>query len=356
MKKILVILILTFVSIVGLTGCQKSNAPTVYVYNWGEYIDPEVKDLFEKKTGIKVVYNEFVQNEDMYPVIQTGSVKYDVVCPSDYMIRKMIDEDMLAEINYDNVPNISNIDPLYLKSAEEFDPGNKYSVPYCWGTVGILYNKSMINVDIDSWAAIFDKDFMEANGYAGDVLMIDSVRDSFGIALNYLGYSMNSTKESELEDAKKLLQAQFPLVDAYVVDQVRDKMIGGDNPIGVIYSGEAIFTQKENPDLVYVVPKEGSNVWIDGWVIPKNAPNKEYAEQWINFMCDPEIALKNFEYITYSTPNVAARALIKDEEIKNSSIAFPDPSVLKRCSTFKYLGEEMENLYLNKWNEVKQIR
>ena len=353
MKRITTILLLAFVSVLGLTGCQKKDVPTVYVYNWGEYIDPEVKDLFEKETNIKVVYKEFVQNEDMYPVIQTGSVRYDVVCPSDYMIQKMIDEDMLAEINFDNVPNISNIDPIYMKSAEEFDPGNKYSVPYCWGTVGILYNKSMIKGNVDSWGALFDKEFIEENGYAGDILMINSVRDAFGIALNYLGYSMNSTDETELEEAKKLLQAQFKLVDAYVIDQVRDKMIGGENPIGVIYSGEAIYTQRENPDLEYVIPKEGSNVWIDGWVIPKNARNQEYAEQWINFMCDPKIALMNFEYITYSTPNVSARALIKDDAIKNSAIAFPDATVLERCSTFHYLGEEMEELYLNKWNEVK---
>ncbi len=353
MKKTAAILLLSFVSLVGLTGCKKTDTPTVYVYNWGEYIDLEVIDLFEDKTGIKVEYNEFVLNEDMYPVIQTGSVKYDVVCPSDYMIQKMIAEDMLAEINYDNVPNITNIDPTYLKSAQDFDPGNKFSVPYCWGTLGILYNKSMINAEIDSWGALFDQEFMEANGYAGDILMIDSVRDAFGIALSYLGYSINSKNESELEEAKKLLQEQYSSVDGYVVDQVRDKMIGGDNPIGVIYSGEAIYTQRENPDLEYVIPKEGSNVWIDGWVIPKNAPNKEYAEQWINFMCDPEIALKNFEYITYSTPNAAARELITDDDIKNSSIAFPEPTILERCTTFQYLGEEMENLYLNKWNEVK---
>ena len=163
MRKITAALLLASVCVLGLTGCQKSNKPTVYVYNWGEYIDPEVADLFEEETGIKVEYNEFEQNEDMYPVIQTGSVKYDVVCPSDYMIQKMIAEDMLAEINYDNVPNIKNIDQAYLKSAAEFDPGNKYSVPYCWGTVGILYNKSMIKEPIDSWCALFDSNFINQN-------------------------------------------------------------------------------------------------------------------------------------------------------------------------------------------------
>lgn len=350
MKKLIVSL-LAFTMIFGLVGCKKSDKPVLYVYNWGEYIDPEVYELFEEETGIRVEDNTFVQNEDMYPVIKTGSVIYDVVCPSDYMIKKMIDEDMLAEINYDNVPNIKYIDPEYLQTAEQFDPGNKYSVPYTWGTVGLLYNKTMIDAPIDSWGAIFDEEFMKANGYDGKVLMMGSVRDAFGIALTYLGYSLNSTNVDEIEEATALLKAQVPFVDAYVVDEVRDKLIGGENPIGVIYSGEAIYTQRENPDLEYVVPKEGSNVWMDAWVIPKNAKNKEYAEQWINFLCKPEIALMNFEAITYSTPNTGARELIEDEMIKNSPIAFPDSSILDRCTPFLYLGEEIENLYLQKWNE-----
>lgn len=336
-----------------LTGCQSDDGPVVNVYNWGEYIDPEVIDMFEEETGIKVVYNDFVTNEDMFPVIQTGSVEYDVVAPSDYMIQKMIESDLLQEINFDNIPNSKNIDPVHWESSKEFDPENKYSVPYTWGTLGLLYNKSMINTEIDSWAAIFDKDFMQQHGYDGKVLMIDSVRDAFAIALSYLGYSINSTSEAEIEEAKQLLQEQYSSVDAYVVDQVRDKMIGGENPIGVIYSGEAIYTQRENPDLVYVVPNEGSNVWIDSWVIPKNAPNKENAEKWIDFMCRPDIALKNFEFITYSTPNAAARELIEDEAIKNSEIAFPDESILERTTAFQYLGSEMDEIYLQKWNEVK---
>lgn len=320
---------------------------SVYVYNWGEYIDRDVIQMFEDETGIKVVYNEFEQNEDMYPIVKTGAVAYDVVCPSDYMIQKMIEEDLLQEINYDNVPNIKNIDPTYLKSAEDFDPDNKYSVPYCWGTVGILYNKTMVDEPIDSWSALFDEK------YSNDILMIDSVRDAFMIALSSLGYDINTTNETELNEARDLLKKQYPLVQAYVIDQVRDKMIGEEAAIGVIYSGEAIYTQRENENLEYVVPKEGSNVWIDGWVIPKNAENKENAEAWINFMCREDIALKNFEYITYSTPNMAARDLIEDEDIRNSLVAFPTEEILSRCHTFQYLGEAMDSLYVEKWNEVK---
>lgn len=317
----------------------------VYVYNWGEYIDERVIDIFEKDTGIKVYYNYFEQNEDMYPIVATGAVKYDVVCPSDYMIQKMIDEDLLQPLDYGNIPNIVNIDPDYLKSAEDFDPGNLYSVPYCWGTVGILYNKTMVDEPIDSWGVLFDEK------YKGEILMIESVRDGFMIPLIYLGYDQNTTDEAELDEALALLQKQYPLVQGYFVDQVRDKMIGGEAAIGVIYSGEAIYTQRENEDLVYVVPKEGSNVWIDGWVIPKNAENKENAEAWINFLCRGDVALANFNYITYSTPNKAARELIKDEDIRNSEIAFPGSGILGRCSTFHYLGEDVESLYLNKWNK-----
>lgn len=347
MKKIIV-LFLTAALLIGLlTGCGKDNGEKVYVYNWGEYIDKSVLTEFEKETGIKVIYDTFEQNEDMYARIKSGAVKYDVVCPSDYMIQRMIQEDLLAEIDFNNIPNLKNIDPAYLKSSQDFDPENKYSVPYCWGTLGILYNKTMVDKPIDSWSAIFDKK------YADNILMMDSVRDAFGIALTYLGYDINTTDEKQINEAEQLLKKQYPLVQAYVVDQVRDKMIGGEAAIGVIYSGEAIYTKRENPDLEYVVPKEGSNIWIDSWVIPKNCRNKKNAEAFINFLCDGDVALKNFDYITYSTPNTVAREKITDKDIKNSPVAFPEQSVLDRCSTYQFLGDAMESLYIDKWNEIK---
>lgn len=347
MKKGILVGVLALGAAMLFGGCGKEYANgEVVVYNWGEYINEDVIEMFEEEYDIEVIYDEFTENEDMYPIINIGEVNYDVVCPSDYMINRMINEGLLAELNYDNIPNIKNIDPTYLKSAEEFDPGNKYAVPYCWGTVGILYNKTMVDEPIASWSAIFDEK------YTGEILMIDSVRDGMGIALKYLGYSMNTAEESQLEEAKALLIAQRPFVQGYFVDEVRNKMIGEEAAIGVIYSGEAIYTQRENADLEYVVPEEGSNVWIDGWVVPKNAKNKENAEKWINFMCREDIALMNFEEITYSTPNAAARELIEDVDIKNSTIAFPDAATLERCETFKYLGET-EEVYLEKWNEMK---
>ena len=323
------------------------NGEKLVVYNWGEYIDPEVLTMFEEETGIDIVYEEFETNEILYPKISSGAIAYDVICPSDYMIQRMIENDLLSEINFDNIPNLKNIGKQYLEQSRQFDPENKYSVPYCWGTVGILYNKMMVDEPVDSWSILWDPK------YKDNILMQDSVRDAFGVTLKYLGYSLNSTDLDELTEAKNLLIEQKPLVQAYVIDQVRDKMIGNEAALGVIYSGEAIYTQKENPNLEYVIPKEGSNIWIDSWVIPKNAEHKENAEKFINFLCRPDIALMNFEYITYSTPNEAARELIEDESIRNSDIAFPDLSKYDNLETFQYLGTEADQVYGDLWNKVK---
>ena len=326
---------------------KASAGEQVVIYNWGEYIDPEVLDIFEEETGISVVYEEFETNESMYQKVQAGAVAYDLVCPSDYMIQRMIENNLLDEIDFNNIPNLKNIGTQYMEQSRAFDPENKYSVPYCWGTVGILYNKTMVYEPIDSWSVLWDEK------YTDQILMQNSVRDALGIALKYCGYSLNSKDLDELHEAQQLLLEQKPLVQAYVVDQVRDKMISNEAAIGVIYSGEAIYTQSENPDLEYVVPKEGSNVWIDSWVIPKNAKNKENAESFINFLCRPDIAKMNFDYITYSTPNTAARELIEDDAIRNSTIAFPGNEVLNRCETYQYLGTKVDEIYNKLWREIK---
>ncbi len=332
-----------------LTGCGRStsSAEEVIVYNWGEYIDPEVLTAFEEETGIKVVYDEFETNEIMYPKVESGASAYDVICPSDYMIEKMIANDLLQEIHWENIPNVTNIDPQYMNESEQFDPGNKYSIPYCWGTVGILYNRTMVTGPIDSWSVLWDEQ------YKDNILMQDSVRDAFMVPLKWKGYSLNTMDQAQLEEARDLLIEQKPLVQAYVVDQVRDKMIGNEAAIGVIYSGEAIYTQRENPNLEYVIPKEGSNIWIDSWVIPKNAEHTANAEKFIDYMCRADVALKNFEYITYSTPNKAARELIEDEDIRDSKIAFPDLSEHPNLEAYLYLGEDGDALYNELWKEVK---
>lgn len=328
-------------------GAKDAGSEKLIVYNWGDYVDPKTIELFEEETGISVTYEEYETNEIMYPKILSGAIAYDVVCPSDYMIQRMIENDLLAKLNLDNIPNIKNMDSIYMEQSRSFDPDNAYSVPYCVGTVGILYNKTMVHEPVDSWDILWD------SKYADSILMQDSVRDAFAVALKRRGYSLNSSKVDQLIQAKDDLIAQKPLVQAYVVDQVRDKMIGNEAALGVIYSGEAGYTKRENPNLEYVIPKEGSNVWINSWVIPKNAKNKENAEKFINFMCRPDIALMNFEYLTYATPNKAARALIKDEETRNSKILFPNAEDLTNCETFQFLGDDVDSYYNELWNKVK---
>lgn len=335
---------------------SSSHSNELYVYNWGEYIDDSVIEEFMEETGIHVTYDMFETNEEMYPIIEAGAVNYDVVCPSDYMIQKMAENNLLAELNFDNIPNLANIDSQYIESSRSFDPENKYSVPYTWGTVGILYNTKLVEEKglpvPTKWSDLWNP------AYKGEILMQDSVRDAFMVSLKSLGYSMNTDNMGELQEAKSRLIEQKPLVQAYVIDQVRDKMIGGEAAVGVIYSGEMLYIQEEvaNQDLdytlEYVLPEEGTNLWIDSWVIPAGAKNKENAEKWINFLCRPDIAKKNFEYITYATPNKAAMELL-DEETRNNKAVFPDAEQLKNCEVFKYLGDETDTVYNNLWKEVK---
>ena len=343
-------------SVTDSAASGSADGGELYVYNWGEYIDEDVISQFEDETGITVVYDLFETNEEMYPVIEAGAVNYDVVCPSDYMIQKMRENDLLAELNFDNIPNIDQIDPAYMEMSQAFDPENKYSVPYCWGTVGILYNTRLLDeLGVPAptkWADLWDERL------SGEILMQDSVRDAFMVALKKDGCSMNSESKDELEQAKQELIDQKPLVQAYVIDQVRDKMIGGEAAVGVIYSGEMLYIQDEvanlglDYDLEYVIPEEGTNLWLDSWVIPKNAKNKENAEKWIDFMCRPEIAKANFEYITYPTPNKGAFELL-DEEMQNNKAVFPDIDSLKDSEVYKYLGDDTDAIYNELWKEVK---
>ncbi len=352
MRRILTLFCIMTLLLGSLTACGggggEKSAGELYVYNYGEYFDPDALAQFEEETGIKVTYDEYETNEVMYPIIANGAAQYDLVCPSDYMVQRMISEGMLEKINFDNVPNIKYVDQVYQDAAKGFDSANEYSVPYLWGTVGILYNKTMVKEPVDSWGILWD------TKYKDNILMQKSVRDAFGITLKYLGYSLNSTDEKELEEAKQKLiqQKQSGVVQAYVVDEVRDKMIGNEAAIGVIYSGEALTCQSENPDLEYVIPKEGSNLWIDAWVIPKGAKNKENAEKFLDFLCRPEIAKMNFNYITYSIPNSEGRKLIEEEEYRNSTIAFPELASLTNCETLQYLGPDVDDIYNQKWKEV----
>ncbi len=331
----------------GYYSTKTTSTGSLKVYNWGEYMDPQVLELFEKETGISVTYDEYETNESMYPIIAKGAADYDLICPSDYMIQKMSDEGLLEPINWSRIPNAKNIDDQYFEFARGYDENNTYSMPYLWGTVGILYNKKMVKGPIDSWGVLWD------TRYQDDILMQKSVRDAFGVALKYLGYSLNTTDEAQLDEAKQKLleQKHSGVVQAYVVDEVRDKMIAGEAAMGVIYSGEALTCMEENEDLAYVIPKEGSNLWMDNFAIVKGAKNKENAEKFLNFLCRLEIMKMNFEYITYSVPSSKARELLPDE-YKNSTIAFPALDSLKNCEVLKYVGKDGDSLYNQKWKEI----
>lgn len=348
MKKYIASALIGALTLSSLTACgsQTDDSNKLYVYNVGEYMDPEVIDLFEAETGIQVIYDEFETNESMYSKISSGASIYDLICPSDYMISKMISEDLLQPIHWEHIPNSSNIGEEHWEMARGYDPDQSYALPYSWGTIGILYNTSLVDGKITKWSDLWDE------AYTDEILMQDSVRDALMVALKMLGYSSNATDKAELEEAKNALIKQKPIVQAYVMDQVRDKMISGEAAIGVIYSGEALYTQSQNPDLTYVIPEEGSNIWQDSWVIPANAAHVENAEKFLDFLCRADIALMNFEYITYSTPNAAAIELIEDEALRNSEVAFPTLSNYD-LEVYQYLGEDIETLYSNLWKQVK---
>lgn len=316
----------------------------VDVYNWGEYIDDSIFEDFTAETGIKVNYTTFATNEEMYAKLKSGSAVYDVVIPSDYMISRMIEEDMLEPINFDNVPNFSKIDARYKNPV--YDPEGKFSVPYMWGTVGIIYNSTMVDEEITSWSALFDEK------YADNILMFDNSRDAIGIALKYLGYSYNTTDKKQLQEAQDLLKQQKPLVQAYVMDQIFDKMIAGEAAIGPYYAGDYMTMLDENPDLKFCLPEEGSNLFVDAMCIPKGALHKDAAEAFINFMCSDDAAVANAEEIYYSTPSTDALALLDAEE-RESEILYPSAEVLDKCETFENLPADILKLYDEIWVSVK---
>lgn len=347
MKKTRILLLIVLVLSVGiaLVGCG-DDKPTLNVYNWGDYIDPEVINDFEKEFGVKVNYDTFATNEDMYVSIAKGGTNYDVTFPSDYMIERMIAEDLLAKIDKDKIPNLQYIGERYLNL--DFDSNNEYSVPYMWGTVGIIYNKKMVDDVVDSWDILWNEK------YQGQILMLDSQRESIGVALKKLGYSMNTRNMDELEAAKEELIKQKPLVYAYVGDEVKELMVGEEAALAVVWSGDAVAMIRENENLAYAIPKEGSNIWFDNMVIPKNAPNKELAEEFINFMNRPEIAARNAEYIGYSTPNTQALELLP-EELKNSDVAYPSDKAIENTEIFLDVKDVL-TIYDNIWLEVKSHR
>ncbi|MGM9607739.1 MAG: PotD/PotF family extracellular solute-binding protein [Oscillospiraceae bacterium] len=352
-------LALAFVMMAGLllTGCSGSGEKqrVVNVCSWGEYIDTDLIDQFEEETGIKVNYQTAESNETLYSLLKSGGADFDVIVPSDYMISQLIEEDMLAELNYDNIPNFSKIDDRFKNLA--YDPENKYTVPYTWGTMGIIYNTTMVDEPITSWSAMFDEK------HAGNVLLINNSRDAFGIALLYLGYSVNTTDEAQIREAYQLI-ADANAKGVYqgkVMDEIFLKMEGGNAAIGTYYAGDYLTMLENNEDLAYVVPEEGSNWFVDAMCVLKDAQNKTEAEEWINFIASTEANLANMDYIWYASPNKEALEMYPEyyEETYGEpldaelyEIMAAPQEVLDRCEAYLVLPEETRNLYNDLWIEL----
>jgi spermidine/putrescine transport system substrate-binding protein len=357
------ILILTLVPVLlSLPGCSESQSGkqsqtqsaggsanqsetriVLNVYNWGDYIDETVLDDFEERSGIMINYETFATNEDMYVKVRQGGTKYDVIVPSDYMIEKLIKEDLLAKIDGEKIPTRKYIDKRFL--GLRFDPANEYSIPYMWGTFGILYNKTMVSDPVESW------DILWNTKYRKQILMMDSVRDSLAVAFLRLGYSLNTTDARRLADAEDLLIQQKPLVLAYVGDNYKDMMIQGEAALSMCWSGDAIFVREQNADLDYIIPREGTNLWLDCMVIPKSSEHKEEAMRFIDFMNQPEIAKRNIDYIGYATLNTAVFDLL-DEEVREDPALYPPDEISSRWEVFADIGEANAD-YNRIWTEIK---
>ncbi len=326
-------------------GCNttKTQTTTLNVYNWGDYIDPDVIKDFEDEFNIKINYEEFATNEEMLAKIQAGGTSYDVIFPSEYMIESMINRGLLHELDFSKLDNMKNIGSRY--QHLDFDKEQKYSVPYLWGTMGIVYNKTKVSDVVDSWDILWDPK------YEGQIIMLDSPRDTIGITLKKLGYSLNTKNPAELEEAKQALIDQKKLVRSYEVDTYKGQMIAGEAAMALAWSGDAMLIMSENEDLAYSIPKEGTNVWVDCMAIPTTAAHKEEAEIFINFMMRPDIAARNSEYIKYSTPNEAALEFLPEEEVNNEFL-YPKEDLSSLGEVFTDLGE-FTTEYDRVWTEIK---
>lgn len=353
MKKVICVVLSLLLAVscpAGLSGCGSSKKTTLYVYNWGQYISEgddgslDVIAAFEEAyPNIRVQYSTYDSNEIMYSKLANGGITVDVIIPSDYMIGRMVQEGMLEELNFDNIPNYQYIDDAFKNTS--YDPENKYSVPYTWGTVGIIYNTKYVDeADVTGWELLWNEK------YAGKILMFDNSRDAFGIAEYLLGYDVNTTDEAELQACSAKLAEQKPVVQQYVMDQIFDAMENEEAWIAPYYAGDYLTMVEENPDLAFYRPTaQGYNMFIDAMCIPTCCQEKEAAEAFINFLCSPEISSANMAFLGYSVPSTAAKELM-DPEVANSDVAYPDADTLATGTSFNYLPEEtsryMESLFM----------
>ena len=345
MKKLLVLLISTLMISTLCIGCSKKTSEEINFFNYGENIDEETVKEFEEQYGIKVNIETFDDMENMYQKVKSGGVKYDVILVSDALMPRMIKQNLVQELNKNNIPNISQMDEEYLNL--EIDPGNKYSVPYMFGTVGLIYNKDVVKEEVDSWDILWNEK------YKNKIFMFDTYRDTIGVALKKLGYSLNSTDINQIEEAKQLLIEQRKTVDPiYGVDNGTTMIPAGESDVNMIWSGEGLNLQEENPNLVYIVPKEGANFWIDSLCIPSNAKNVEGAEKFINFVSDKKSALRIADEIGYTTPNKEAR-LEQPESVRNNPNAYMPKEIMDRCEIYVDFPKDIKKIYDNAWLDIK---
>ena len=348
-RKFLSMILIALLALI-LTACgggtgEGELAEELHIYNWSEYIDPEVYEAFEAEYGVKVIEDTFSSNEELLAKLQAGASGYDLIVPSDYMVEIMIEEELLAEINHENISNISNLAPLF--QAPPYDPGLVYCIPYQWGTTGIGYNSD--EVEPDSWAYIFDPEM--AAEYDGQITMLNDSRESIGAALKYLGYSLNSTNEAELEEAKQLLIAIKPYLFSYDSDQFEDLIAADEVIYGHGWSGDYFAAAEEDERIWYIIPDEGGVVWADNLCIPKTSKNSYTAELFINYILQPEIAAQITNYTWFGSPVETANEFI-DPEILEEPAIYPPDDVMAKLEWIQDVGDAAP-LYERIWTEVK---
>ena len=366
---LLLTLLLVILPVLSLTACDRESGGTVilYVYNWGEYMSDgsegtlDVNEMFEawylETYGVKVQvnYSTYSSNESMYAKLSSGSVNYDVVVPSDYMIERMIAEDMLAELNFKNIPHIGNIHPDFFGEDaryDYYDPDNKYAVPYMYGMIGIIYNKTMVDeADVGSW------DLMWNEKYEGNILQFNNSRDAFGTAQYFKGLDVNSKNEAEWREALALLKDQKPILQGYVMDEIFNKMENGSAAIAAYYAGDFLSMYENNGDLEFFYPSEGTNLYVDAMCIPKSSQNKEIAERYIDFMLRETPAVANAEYTYYASPNTAVREnqdyIDYMNEIKEGGYDLMYATDSVSTSSYKNLGGDQLIMLNELWEELK---
>ena len=326
---------------------NESSENTLTVLNYGKYLDESVIKQFETETGIDIKYEEYESPEEMYTKYKAGAIDYDVICTSEYIIQKLISEGEVLEQDYASLSNYDNLDKDLLTIAQSYDPNNTYTVPYFYGTVGIVYDTTKVTEEeVSSWNCLWDE------SHKNEIIMMNSVRDAFIPALKLSGYGINDTSESNLREALQLLDKQFPIVYAYFVDEIGDEMISGNAHMALIYSGEAAYAMDFNENLAYTIPEEGSNLWIDSWFIPKTCQNEEGAKQFIDFLCSHDAAMTNFEYVYYASPITSVVEAL-DEEVRNNEAVIPSKESLTKCEIFISIDDEKAALLNHLWQELK---